>query len=239
MLGRHCHFIWALPLLQQECVVEMLKMKKVDAIFLTAIALTAIVSISAVHASPAEPDMTEPKETVCQPTTAPTVAETTEATQEPTETTPPVTEATQPPETTVETEPPVILYDVPLATDLQLHIISEAEAHSIDPVIIFAMAFRESSFNPAAIGDNGNSFGLLQIQHRWHQERMERLGCSDLLDPFQNVTVGVDILAEQIDRYEGNIAKALVAYNQGHFTGTVTDYAKDVLEKAEELRSAE
>ena len=137
---------------------------------------------------------------------------------------------------TVEETPSVALYDVPLDEELQLHIIEQAEAHGIDPAIIMAMAYRESCFNAEAIGDGGDSYGLLQIQPRWHYARMERLGCTDLLDPFQNVTVAVDYLAEQIDRYGGDVAKALVAYNQGHFKETITDYALAVLDMAEELR---
>lgn len=171
-------------------------------------------------------------ESVYEPTSEPTMAETIEPTQIPTETTQPVTEATEPP----ETEPKVILYDVPLSEDLQLHIIGLCEEYHIDPTIILAMCFRESSFNPSAIGDNGNSLGLMQIQPRWNMERMQELGCHDLLDPYQNVTVGIDVLAYQLDRYDGDIAKALVAYNRGHFDGTVTQYAKDVFAKAEELK---
>lgn len=140
----------------------------------------------------------------------------------------------QPVEEAEET-PSVALYDVPLDAELQLHIIEQAEAHGIDPAIIMAMAYRESGFNAEAIGDGGDSYGLLQIQPRWHYARMERLGCTDLLDPFQNVTVAVDYLAEQIDRYDGDVAKALVAYNQGHFKETITDYALAVLDMAEEL----
>lgn len=141
----------------------------------------------------------------------------------------------QPVDTTEET-PSAALYDVPLDAELQLHIIERAEAHGIDPAIIMAMAYRESGYNANAIGDGGDSFGLLQIQPRWHYARMERLGCTDLLDPFQNVTVAVDYLAEQIDRYDGDVAKALVAYNQGSFYETITDYALAVLDMAEELR---
>ena len=129
----------------------------------------------------------------------------------------------------------VVLYDVPLAADLQVHIIETCEEHHIDPAIVMAMAYRESGFNAEAIGDGGDSYGLLQIQPRWHYGRMERLGCTDLIDPFQNVTVAVDYLAEQLDRYDGDMAKALVAYNQGHFKETITDYALDVLDMAAEL----
>lgn len=158
------------------------------------------------------------------PTTAPEKEVVVAPTQEPTETEP------------QETKPPVTLYDVPLDAELQLHIISEAEAHGIDPAIIFAMAFYESTYRPDAIGGGGSSLGLLQVQPRWHGARMERLGCTDLLDPCQNVTVAVDYLAEQIDRYGGDLAKGLTAYNRGHYAGTITYYAKSVMQKAEELR---
>ena len=43
---------------------------------------------------------------------------------------------------------------------------------------------------------------------------MKRLGCTDLLDPYENVTVGVDILAEKLERY-GDTEKALMVYNAG------------------------
>ena len=137
-------------------------------------------------------------------------------------------------EQTVEVEQET-LYDVPLDADLQKHIVETCEAHHIDPTIVLAMIYRESSYNAEAIGDGGDSYGLMQIQPRWHYERMERLGCTDLLNPYQNVTVGVEIFADQLARYDGDIAKALVAYNQGSFKETVTDYALAVLEVAAEL----
>lgn len=175
----------------------------------------------------------EPIETTYQVTSEPTAEETTEVITEPTEI-----------ETTV-TEPPVTeetiaitLYNVPLATELQLHIIETAESYGIDPAIILAMAFRESSYTPSAMGDNGNSYGLLQVQLRFHRERMQKLGCTDLLDPYQNVTVAVDFLCELLNRY-GDMGKALTAYNRGHYAGTVTQYATTVMAKAEELTRGE
>lgn len=170
----------------------------------------------------------------CAETTAePITTETAEAITEPTEMEVPTTAATEP----AETEPPVVLYDVPLVADLQLHIIRTAEAYGIDPAIIMAMACRESRYRADAIGDNGKSFGLLQIQKKWHKKRMERLGCTDLLDPYQNVTVGIDYLAEQTKRYGGDVAKGLTAYNRGHYAGTVTKYAKSILAHAEKLNN--
>ena len=167
------------------------------------------------------------------PKTAPKSAITTNAitpSQNLNEATVPATEATAP------NTPPVTLYDVPLDAALQLHIIQVAESYGIDPAILFAMAYRESTYNPSSIGDRGASFGLLQIQPRWHSDRMARLGCTDLLDPYQNVIVGADYLAQQLQRYDGDMGKALVAYNAGHYSGTITTYAQVVLEIAEELR---
>ena len=129
-----------------------------------------------------------------------------------------------------------VLYDVPLDTELQKHIIQTCEEYHIDPAIVMAMIWRESGFRADAVGDNGNAFGLMQIWPYWHGGRMERLGCTNLLDPYQNVVVGIDYLAENTRRYDGDVAKGLVAYNKGSYHETITGYALDVLDMAEELR---
>ena len=186
----------------------------VDAAFLIALSLTVIGLIINIylgkHGNKQEP-VIEPTATTIE-----TVCEMTEV------------------EVTAPTTETVALYDVPLDESLQMHIISEAEAHGIDPAIVMAMAYKESTYRTDAIGDSGNSYGLLQVQPRWHYERMQKLGCTDLLDPFQNVTVAVDYLADQIARY-GDLAKGLTAYNAGSYKGTITNYAKVVMALAEEM----
>jgi len=106
-------------------------------------------------------------------------------------------------------------FDVPLDYDLQVFIIQTCEELNIDAAVVMAMIFFESSYQADAIGDGGNSVGLMQIQERWHKERMERLDVTNLLNPYQNVTVGIDFLAELIDEYDGNVEMALMAYNAG------------------------
>ena len=73
---------------------------------------------------------------------------------------------------------------------------------------------------------------------------MEQLGCTDLHNPYHNVTVGITILASHVERYDGNIEMALVAYNAGasgankyFFSKGVysSSYSRAVLETAEEL----
>lgn len=132
----------------------------------------------------------------------------------------------------------VKFYNVPLDEELQLHIFAECEKFNISPAIVIAMIERESSYKANEIGDNGNSLGLMQIQPRWNEERMKQLGCTDLLDPFQNVTVGIDILAELIEE-NPDVYWVLMAYNGGQAyatrninKGIYSDYAIEVVERA-------
>lgn len=139
-------------------------------------------------------------------------------------------------ETEVE-EPAPELYEVPLDAALQLHIISLCEEYDIDPRLILAMIQRESSFRQDAMGDEGKSYGLMQVQKHNHLERMKRLNVTDLLNPYQNVIVGIDIIAEKIAKYD-TLGEALTAYNAGdggaykyYFSQGIyaNNYAKDIM----------
>lgn len=135
----------------------------------------------------------------------------------------------------------VPLYNVPLSTDLQEHIRQLCDDYGVDMPLVLAIIGQESNYRPDAVGDNGNSLGLMQIQPRWHQSRMDKLGMTDLLDPYQNVTIGIDLLAELIET--GGTRWAIMAYNAGaetadyHITiGTITDYAAEVERLREEIK---
>lgn len=139
------------------------------------------------------------------------------------------------PEETVE------YYDVPLSEGLQDYIFELCEERDIDPALIIAMIRYESNFNADAKGDGGNSLGLMQIQPRWHQARMDEYDCQDLLDPYQNVTIGIDIIGDWLDGGNG-LEYALMGYNGGGAyanrmaaDGRVSDYAKNVITYTNEL----
>ena len=114
-----------------------------------------------------------------------------------------------------EPEPEIDIYPVNLDADLQRYIIETCEEYTINPSIIIAMCFYESSFNVDAIGDNGECMGLMGISPRWCWPEMEKLNCPDMRDPYQNVTVGIDILAQKLAKYDGNTEMALMSYNAG------------------------
>lgn len=112
-------------------------------------------------------------------------------------------------------EPEIDIYPVDLDADLQRYIIETCKEYQINPSIVIAMCFYESSFNADAIGDNGEGMGLMGINPRWCWPEMEKLNCPDMKDPYQNVTVGIDILAQKMAKYDGNPEMALMSYNAG------------------------
>ena len=132
-------------------------------------------------------------------------------------------------------------FDVPLDEELQDYIFELCEEHNIEPALVIAMIEKESNYNASAIGDKGNSLGLMQIQPRWNQDRMDILDCQNLLDPFQNVAVGIDLLGELFSK--GNSVEwVLMAYNGGQSyanrkisNGEVSTYAKTVLSNSKNL----
>lgn len=144
-------------------------------------------------------------------------------------------------EIVAEPEPVYKLCDIPMPQELQMWIIDYCKEKHISPYLIMAMCERESQYNADAIGDNGRSFGLMQIQPRWHQDRMDKLGCDNLLDARQNIMVGIDILLDLFSRCD-DVAWVLMAYNGGetyanrnYDAGNISEYARYIMARAEEM----
>lgn len=137
---------------------------------------------------------------------------------------------------------PCKTYDVPLDEELKCYIETMCRCYEIRPEIVYGIMAVESNFNAKAVGDNGNSLGLMQIQPRWNKQRMEDLNVTDLLDAKQNAHTGIDILAELLEKYSET--EALVVYNMGESGAnkyvfskgkTATEYSESVLAYANNL----
>lgn len=109
-------------------------------------------------------------------------------------------------------EEPVIYYDVPLDHDTQDLLRQACEESGVEMELALAVIHRETNFRNI-VGDGGDSTGYMQVQKKWHWDRMERLGVDDLSDPLGNFRVGCDFLAELLGRY--SVEHALTAYNSG------------------------
>ena len=118
--------------------------------------------------------------------------------------------------------------DVPLDGDTQAQLRAACAESGVPYALALAVIDQETDFRNLT-GDGGESIGYMQIQPRWHSERMERLGVSDLTDPFGNFRVGCDYLKELLETYP--LAEALTAYNSGK--PGQSDYAEAVIGKLE------
>lgn len=132
-------------------------------------------------------------------------------------------------------------YPVPMDKAMQIHIVEESNRKGVSPAVVFAIIQTESEFDAGKIGDNGKSYGLMQIYASEHTERCISLNAVNLLDPFQNVSVGIDILAE-LGTYKMPLEWELMAYNGGMGyasalwdEGKVSEYAKTVKALAEQI----
>ena len=121
--------------------------------------------------------------------------------------------------------------DIPLDYDTQALLRAACDETGVEFELALAVVWRETTFRNV-VGDDGNSFGFMQVQPRWHRARMERLGVTDLMDPAGNFRVGCDYLAELLTKYP--LEQALTCYNTGR--PGYNQYARDVVGYLEELK---
>jgi len=90
-------------------------------------------------------------------------------------------------------------------------IIAEATMrYGVEPSLVKAVIHAESAYDPLAVSRAGAK-GLMQLM----DATAEWLGVTDPFDPRQNIFGGTRFLAQLLERYEGNEAVALAAYNAG------------------------
>lgn len=130
---------------------------------------------------------------------------------------------------------------VKLSEDIKDFVFETAESYDISPFLIFAMIERESSYQVDA--ENGDCKGLMQVSEKWHKDRMEELGCDDIMDAYDNILTGTDFLGELFRKYQDPIL-VLMVYNMKISTakrlykeGRYSSYALGILERAEELET--
>jgi hypothetical protein len=94
------------------------------------------------------------------------------------------------------------LYDVVIA--------DAARSNAIDPKLVKSVVLIESAFNPAAVSRKG-ARGLMQLM----PDTAVRYGVRNTFDPVENISGGARHLAYLIGLYNGDLTRALAAYNAG------------------------
>jgi soluble lytic murein transglycosylase-like protein len=92
-------------------------------------------------------------------------------------------------------------------------IYSMAGQYAVNPYLVAALIQVESAFNPRAVSRKG-ARGLMQLL----PETARRFGLSkrrDLFDPAKNMEAGIRYLRWLSDRFSGDAARVLAAYNAG------------------------
>ena len=84
-----------------------------------------------------------------------------------------------------------------------------AKANDISPHLLEALVWQESRWNPTAMSRAG-AIGLAQLMPGTARD----LGV-DPRDPIQNLAGGARYLRQQLNRFDGDVERALAAYNAG------------------------
>lgn len=85
-----------------------------------------------------------------------------------------------------------------------------AMRHGLDPVLLLALAWVESGFNPAVESPAG-AVGILQMM----PSTANALGCRDAVDPGCEAGAAAAYVVRLLARYQGDLVYALCAYNAG------------------------
>ena len=132
---------------------------------------------------------------------------------------------------------------LPAGTPYAAEITAAATKHGVDPALLAGLVKQESNFNPNA-GSPAGAQGLTQLM----PATAASLGVTDVHDPAQALDGGAKYLRQQLDRFDGDVARALAAYNAGpgaveRFGGVppyaeTQEYVRRVQANAAEYRTA-
>jgi len=99
-------------------------------------------------------------------------------------------------------------------------IVRESRRNGLDPALVAAVIQVESHFDPFAVSSVG-ARGLMQLMPptaRWLLEKGSdpaRIRPSHLFNPVLNIELGTRFLAQLMNRFDGDLTRALIAYNAG------------------------
>lgn len=133
--------------------------------------------------------------------------------------------------------------DCELPYELQEYTYYLCQAYYIDFDFVMALMFTESSFNATAVSAT-NDYGLMQINACNHKQLEDKLGITDIMEPYQNIRAGLYMLRGLFEKYD-DASKVCMAYSLGEYGASVlwdkgiysTSYSNKILIKADEYKT--
>lgn len=128
-----------------------------------------------------------------------------------------------------------------LSDELQEFIQDLCRERQLSYPLVLALIERETGYRNVDPNECGST-GYMQIIPRWHEDRMAKFGVTYLLEPEDNITVGIDYLTELFEKYH-EINLVLMAYNMGESGAKKlwengiysSDYADYIMEREAEI----
>ncbi|MBO5477930.1 MAG: G5 domain-containing protein [Clostridia bacterium] len=146
-----------------------------------------------------------------------------------------------------------VQYNIALPVEQQQYAYNLCKRYGLDYPLFIALMFRESGFNASAVGPGSYAYGLCQIAITNYSNLNAKLGITDLLDPYDNMTAGaymlstyMSIAAQHVSDEQTKVVYALNSYNMGEngyynncFSQGIIDraYSNNVLATRERLIS--
>jgi soluble lytic murein transglycosylase-like protein len=122
--------------------------------------------------------------------------------------------------------PPIVAGCEPVSQpELSKMIDGVAREQSIDAALVLEVARQESGFRPCAVSPKGAE-GLMQLM----PATQVQLNVRDPFDPRASLSAGAKLLKQLLDRYHGDLALALSAYNAGITRVDRTSSVPDITE---------
>jgi len=97
----------------------------------------------------------------------------------------------------------------PADSTVRVAIANSAARFALSPLLVSAVAWRESAFNVGAVSSKGAS-GIMQLM-----PETQRAYCASPCSTSANVEAGTAYLSTLMQRYDGDVMKALAAYDAG------------------------